>query len=74
MHPIARERDAGSFAAHPALYRIDRGNPSSCIWFQDLRFVTPGRDVVPFRYGLCGEGPGRWTPFLLDGDARIPVR
>jgi inner membrane protein len=34
------------FADHPVLYRIDRGNPSTCIWFEDLRFVTPGREVV----------------------------
>lgn len=61
------------FAAYPALYRIDRGNPSTCVWFQDLRFVTPGRDAVPFRYGLCREGEGAWTPFELDGDARVPV-
>jgi inner membrane protein len=61
------------FAAHPALYRIDRGNPSTCIWFQDLRFVTPGRNVVPFRYGVCRDGEGPWAPFLLEGDARIPV-
>jgi len=61
------------FAAYPALYRIDRGNPSTCIWFQDLRFVTPGRDATPFRYGLC-EDQGRWARFQLDGEARIPVR
>jgi inner membrane protein len=61
------------FADHPALYRVDRGNPSTCIWFQDLRFVTPGRDVMPFRYGLC-ENQGRWARFRLDGETRIPVR
>jgi inner membrane protein len=62
------------FAAHPAFYRLDRGNPSVCVWFQDLRFVTPGRDVTPFRYGLCREGEGAWAPFELDGETRIPVR
>ena len=57
------------FADYPALYRIDRGNPSTCVWFQDLRFVTPGRDANPFRYGLCREqGPPDWRPFRLLGD------
>lgn len=62
------------FAAVPALYRVDRGNPSTCVWFQDLRFITPGRDVTPFRYGVCRENEGPWTPFELDGDAPTPVR
>lgn len=61
------------FAAYPVLYRVDPGNPSSCVWFEDLRFVTPGRGTVPFRYGLCREGDGPWRPFELDGDARVPV-
>jgi inner membrane protein len=61
------------FAAFPALYRIDRGNPSTCVWFEDLRFLTPGRDVVPFRYGLCREGEGAWAPFELEGETRLPV-
>jgi len=61
------------FAVYPALYRIDRGNPSTCIWFQDLRFVTPGRDATPFRYGLC-EGQGHWARFALEGETRVPVR
>jgi hypothetical protein len=29
--------------------------------------------VMPFRYGLC-EDQGRWARFLLDGEARVPVR
>ena len=62
------------FAAHPALYRIDRGNPSTCVWFEDLRFVTPGRSETPFRYGLCRETNGPWSLFKLDGDQPIPVR
>jgi len=62
------------FAAHPAFYRMDVGNPSTCVWFQDLRFITPGRDVVPFRYGACREEQGPWEPFELDGEKRVPVR
>lgn len=60
------------FAAHPTLHRIDRGQRGTCVWFEDLRFVTPGRDVVPFRFGACGDGRD-WAPFQLDGEARIPL-
>jgi inner membrane protein len=76
---IAREafaaRELGFFrwfAAHPTLHRIDRGDRETCVWFEDLRFVTPGRDVVPFRFGACGNGR-EWAPFKLEGDARIPL-
>jgi inner membrane protein len=64
------------FAHYPALYRIDRGNPSTCVWFEDLRFVIPGRDANIFRYGLCREDddPG-WRAFrLLDDGTREPAR
>ena len=53
------------FADFPALYRIDRGNPSTCVWFQDLRFALPGRGNAPFRYGMCRDGDGPWRPYLL---------
>ena len=33
-----------------------------CANFVDLRFITPGRDETPFRYGLCG-GEGGWRLF-----------
>ncbi len=56
------------FADYPALYRIDRGNPSDCAWFQDLRFAMTGRDTVPFRYGMCREAGGPWQAFQLRGD------
>ncbi len=61
------------FAAYPSFYRVDPGNPSTCVWFEDLRFVTPGRGTVPFRYGLCREGTSPWRPYELDGDTRLPV-
>jgi inner membrane protein len=63
------------FAALPALYRIDRGNPSTCVWFEDLRFVTPGSDRNIFRYGMCGEdGSDDWRAYRLLGDGqREPV-
>src|SRR5262245_6119310 len=63
------------FAQHPGLLRVDAGNPSTCAWFQDLRFFTPGRDSWPFRYGMCREEGGRWELFQLLGDStRIAVR
>jgi inner membrane protein len=57
------------FAEHPVLLRVDSGNPSTCAWFQDLRFFTPGRDAWPFRYGMCREDGGRWELFQLAGDS-----
>jgi inner membrane protein len=63
------------FADYPALYRIDRGNPSTCVWFQDLRFAIPGRDANIFRYGLCREeGQADWRAFrLLDNGSVEPA-
>ena len=61
------------FAEYPVLYRIDAGNPDTCVWFQDLRFFTPGRSSWPFRYGLCRERDGPWAPFELVGDTRLRV-
>ena len=56
------------------MYGVDRGNPSTCVWFQDLRFFTPGRAVWPFRYGMCREGGDRWRPYRLEGESvRQPV-
>ena len=53
------------FADYPALYRIDRGNPSTCVWFEDLRFNLPGRGNTPFRYGMCRDNDAPWRPFQL---------
>lgn len=62
------------FAEHPVLLHVDSDNPSTCVWFQDLRFFTPGRDRFPFRYGLCRDGGGPWQPYQLVGEtARVPV-
>jgi inner membrane protein len=41
------------FAASPAFYGINQYHGQPCVWFQDLRFIAPGRDG-PFRFGLCG--------------------
>jgi len=63
------------FADEPVLIRVERGNPSTCAWFQDLRFFTPGRATWPFRYGMCREGEGPWVLYALEGnDRRVPVR
>jgi inner membrane protein len=63
------------FADYPALYRIDRSNPAICVWFEDLRFTTAGRDASSFRYGLCGESDsGDWRAFrLTDNGTREAV-
>jgi inner membrane protein len=51
------------FAAYPVLAEVERGNPFECVWFQDMRFLTPGRDSWPFRYGVCRESSGPWQPY-----------
>jgi len=44
------------FADLPAFDGTSAG--STCVWFVDLRFYTPGRATQPFRYRACREGPG----------------
>lgn len=61
------------FAAYPSLLAVEAGNPGRCVWFHDLRFITPGRAGTPFRYGMCREGAGTWQPFQLVGEQRRPV-
>lgn len=56
------------FAEEPVLLRVDSGNPSTCVWFQDLRFFTPGRGSWPFRYGLCREENEPWRLYQLEGE------
>ena len=51
------------FADLPAYDGSSSG--STCVWFIDLRFLTPGRGTMPFRYGACRdtpEGPWRLVP------------
>lgn len=43
------------FAAVPAF----DGREGDCYYFVDLRFATPGREPVPFRFGACAA-PGGW--------------
>jgi inner membrane protein len=62
------------FAAYPVVYRVDRREAGACVWFQDLRFFTPGRPGVPFRYGPCREGGGPWRIYrLMEDNTKIPV-
>jgi inner membrane protein len=50
------------FADLPAFDGVSEG--STCVWFADLRFLTPGREWLPFRYGACREQPGApWQGF-----------
>ena len=43
------------FADLPAFDGMGEG--SACVWFTDLRFLTPGRETMPFRYRVCRERP-----------------
>lgn len=62
------------FAAYPVVAQIERSNPSVCVWFRDLRFLTPGRDGWPFRYGMCRDDSGRWVAYHYpDGERPVPV-
>jgi len=63
------------FAQFPALEDVDRSADGECVWFKDLRFLTPGRNSMPFRYGMCRLAQGAWQPFRLDGAVgRIDIR
>jgi inner membrane protein len=56
------------FADLPAFDGVSEG--STCIWFADLRFLTPGRDTLPFRFGACRERPGEpWRGYESTGGA-----
>jgi inner membrane protein len=56
------------FAALPAFDGITAG--STCVWFVDLRFATPGREALPFRYGACRDGGEPWRAYRRDSDGR----
>jgi len=62
------------FAELPALDGVT-ANPD-CAWFMDLRFLTPGRDHVPFRYGACRDAAGAWTAWerTTGGPVRVSPR
>ncbi len=62
------------FAELPAFDGLTQG--STCAWFVDLRFLTPGRDVMPFQFGACRESPGTpWRAYERTGaGGRMPLR
>jgi inner membrane protein len=42
---------------------------STCLWFVDLRFMTPGRDNMPFRFGACRDKPAEAWRAYQRGDS-----
>jgi inner membrane protein len=62
------------FAALPAFDGVSEG--STCVWFFDLRFLTPGRENLPFRFGACRENPGApWHAYQrINERDRVRVR
>ncbi len=61
------------FAAYPTLLRIDGAEAERCAWFEDLRFITPGRAGTPFRFGMCRDRARGWRPSRLLGEQRLPA-
>ena len=61
------------FADLPAFDGVSEG--STCVWFTDLRFLTPGRDGLPFRFGVCREHDAApWRAFeRLGQTGRLPL-
>jgi len=61
------------FAERPA---FDGASPDAdCFWFADLRFLDPGRDWLPFRFGACRDSPGApWRAYERgERDGRVPL-
>lgn len=64
------------FAQAPALVKVVEadGDGRRCAVFEDLRFRTPGRDQVPFRYGLCLRSEGQSpVPVRLEGERLVAL-
>jgi len=61
------------FAGMPAFDGVTQG--SDCVWFVDLRFVNPGRDWVPFRFGACRDANStEWRAYQRDrAVGRLPL-
>ncbi len=57
------------FAERPAFDGASREprSESECVGFADLRFLNPGRDWLPFRFGACRDSPGTpWRAYERD--------
>lgn len=62
------------FAALPALLSTRVETDRLCATFQDLRFVAPGREEHPFRYGICRRvTDGSTQVFAFEGEREIAV-
>lgn len=61
------------FAAFPFVSMVEPGNPSTCVWFRDLRFMTPGRNTWPFEYAMCRGAGTQWAAYERGDDGR-PVK
>lgn len=61
------------FAERPAF--DSRTVHPECVWFLDLRFLNPGRDWVPFRFGACRDKPDSpWRAYeRTDGGGSVPL-
>jgi len=74
MQPVAREAFESPafaffrwFAETPGYDGATEGG--NCQWFRDLRFMNPGMDRLPFRFGLCREALGApWRAFEREGE------
>ena len=52
------------FAHFPVLYRLDKAENESCVWFTDLRYILPY--LTPsFRYGMCHNQEDTWALYRL---------
>jgi inner membrane protein len=80
IEPLAREAWSQPglavfrwFAALPAFDGATEGG--RCLWFADLRFLTPGRDEMPFRFGACRDGrKAPWRAYQRNGEnGKIPL-
>lgn len=60
------------FAAIPAF----DGFTDTCAWFADLRFLTPGRETMPFQFGACRENASEpWRAYeRAEGAAKVLLR
>jgi inner membrane protein len=62
------------FAEEPAFDGETTVGNADCSWFVDLRFDTPGREWMPFRFGACREN-GVWRGYDRgNGNEKIPLR
>jgi inner membrane protein len=53
---------------------VPRAHAGVCVWFQDLRFLTPGREAWPFRYGACrADAAGEWRAYEWNDGAPLPL-